>query len=86
MFFIPSVKNHADKRANARPSQPTWSSQSFRFHINVLGVSLGTVGPGTKMMETIAMMQIGTTAQRMSSKKEGTVSCSVKGRLFSSRR
>lgn len=42
---------------------------------------LGTVAPGTKMMETMMIMTAGTPLLKTKSSQSGTVSCTVKGNL-----
>lgn len=56
---MPLVRIHAVAQDNARPVQPANHSHSFLFHINPLGIDLGTVGPGTNMKTTMVMIIAG---------------------------
>ena len=58
-FFIASVKKKALARAKPRPIHAVFHSQSFRLHTSRFGVSLGTVGPGTKTRHTRAIIMAG---------------------------
>lgn len=58
-FFIPSVNNKVVARANASPSQPACHSQSLSRNIADLGVSLRTLGPGTRKRHMRKIMTAG---------------------------
>lgn len=79
---MPLVMNQVAAMASARPSQPTCSSHSLRRQTSAAGVPRGTERPGTKTRLMMGITTMGTPVQRVMSSQGGTVSCSVKGKLW----